>query len=57
MSGHNDKIKVLRSTTMLSLTWLANRLRKARSIKDKLDKGEYDISSDEVADRILDFKK
>ncbi len=48
-SGGNRK----RSATYLSLDWLARKIRRQNSIKDKLQSGGYQIDPEFVARSIL----
>ncbi len=42
-----------RSATLLCLKWLAERLRKARSVEQKLKNGTYDVGSEAIAKALL----
>lgn len=47
------KPKRKRSLTEVSLKWLADRVKRAEEIKQKLERGEYSINSDRVAASLL----
>ena len=38
-----------RSATLLTLKWLADRLRRSDAIKEKLKNGKYDVDSEKIA--------
>jgi len=42
-----------RSVTSLSLEWIAKKMRKANSIKNRLNEGTYQVQPDQVAKTIL----
>lgn len=44
----------VRSATFLSLDWLAKRVRQANSIRERIERGEYQVNSQEVAESILE---
>lgn len=43
-----------RSATLLNLKWLAQRLRRSESIKQKMRDGQYKIDSESIARAMLD---
>lgn len=45
-----------RSMTTLNLQWVADRCRKARKIKEKLDSGTYKVDSRNVASSLVGLK-
>ena len=49
----NNLKKRVRGVTSMSLEWLAERLRKAEKIKEKLAKGTYKVDSNKLAKAIL----
>ena len=42
-----------RSSTLLNLKWWAERLRKAKEIKARLDSGSYKVDSKELAQALI----
>ena len=45
--------KRVRGLTAMSLEWLAERIKKAETIKEKLAQGTYKVDSDKLAKAIL----
>jgi anti-sigma28 factor (negative regulator of flagellin synthesis) len=55
--GNKDSIpRRKRSMTTLNLQWVADRCRKARKIKEKLDSGTYQVDSRQVASSMVGLK-
>lgn len=42
-----------RSMTVVNLQWVSERARKAKKIKEMIEAGEYNISSEQVARALL----
>ena len=56
MEENNSKQSELprkRSLTSLTLTWLAERMRKQERVKHAIDKGDYKVNSEELARSIV----
>lgn len=43
----------VRSLTSMTLNWIADRLRKTQTVKKALDKGQYQVSSEKIAQSML----
>ena len=46
-----------RSPTMLNLSWVRDRLMKARDARKKIEDGQYDINSEDLAKALLNKKE
>lgn len=53
MSDTNSSHPRKRSLTSLTLTWLAERMRKAERVKNAIEKGDYKVNSEELAKSIV----
>lgn len=42
-----------RSVTSLSLEWIAQKMRRANSIKNRLDQGTYEVNAEQVAQQFV----
>ncbi len=51
-SGKNNDKRV-RSLTQMTLTWLAERLRKQQKVKESVKNGNYQVSSQTIAKSML----
>lgn len=45
-----------RSMTSLTLTWFAERMRKAAEIREKISSGSYQVPSDKIAASLVNGK-
>ncbi len=51
--SNNGKTPRKRSLTELTLSWIAERLRKKEEIREKLENGTLEVQSDKIARAIL----
>lgn len=55
-SKSEEKKPRKRSLTEITLTWLAERVRRAEKIKEEVNKGTYTVDSQKIASAILNDK-
>ena len=51
--SNNAQAPRRRSITSLTLTWLAERMRKAEKVKSAIEQGNYKVNSEELAKSIV----
>ena len=52
MDENEKKSPRARGLTSLTLGWIAERMRKAQDLKEKIAKGEYQVKTGEIASAI-----
>ena len=50
----NKQKRPLKNLTELSLKWLADRVRKTESLKEKIQSGQYKVDSAKLASSFVD---
>ena len=53
----NKKPQRARGLTSLTLGWIAERMRKAQAIKERLAKGDYSVDSEKLASAIASTER